>query len=290
MEPKASCDILGRPSSLSWFGEALMFRKIVCAGFLIACLDTPVFAQESDQREILSNARDILKTRSGKIRKWSSRIHPSVFFVDPKIKSLFADRYKELKQIFASQESRLSVNPVTENVQYFDLRGYGKLDEYEYEITRDPYISTLSKWRFEKESFETQSNLAVFILPRVEATYIAAVHGSSSKLLSRFSTGGNNCFFSASSINDRIVFGAAFIEAGIRDDQLESCIYEELTQLLGLLSDSPGTKYFTFDDEKGSKGTNYDIQLLMALYDKSIEIGDDPELVLEVFKNYLQNK
>jgi hypothetical protein len=108
-------------------------------------------------------------------------------------------------------------------------------------------------------------------------------------LLRQFAEGRTPCFFTLISRDDHLLAANVIIRNDL-DSELESaCIYEEVTQSLGLLNDHEGSEIFTYDNRPiGTSATDADFALLRALYDPAVQPGDQPEKVVRIFLKNIQ--
>lgn len=133
---------------------------------------------------------------------------------------------------------------------------------------------------------ELSANIFVFMVsPRLASHFITlTAWGRASTSLHRAYVQGNGpCFFSVLSNAQSIHFGTVLISPEITTEYQERCVYEELTQAMGLMNDAQDSTYFTYDNLADNKPRENDRRLLSALYDPSIVNGDEVEKVVELY-------
>lgn len=104
-----------------------------------------------------------------------------------------------------------------------------------------------------------------------------------------FANGSNPCYFSMKSKSGQIAIAEIYINSLLSAEDIDECIYEELTQAFGLVDDSQGTPYFTYDNLAGAKPGNRDWKLLKALYDPHLKPGDPVSKALELYRTLPEN-
>ena len=142
--------------------------------------------------------------------------------------------------------------------------------------------------------FETEApsvlsaNIFLFLLAKPEGTLFSALTataGNAARVRYFASNRPHGCYYQSFSRED--VLHAAIVHVNNFDDELsvQHCLYEEFMHTMGILQDSEGSPYFTFDDRPSVGGSRHlaDFALLRALYDPAIPVGSHPDAVAERF-------
>lgn len=258
-----------------------MFRNLLhffaMALIALCCLGASELSADD-----IADAVQILDARNGTIRKWSHT--PEVVIVhDRPVNQQAIDETIE----FINDETGLNIGPP----KTIDLTDSVLSDRFYRKSTFRP--KQLENGNVEvtvtiaaKEDFAAKGNLIVFMLEAPFASHmmIASGYGSGSNALERqYLRSPSHCFFEIRSNDKSIQFGRVFISSELDMKKQASCIYEELTQTMGLVDDAVGSEVFTYDNTAEDKPRDHDRRLLAALYDPSVVYGDPVAKVVVLY-------
>jgi hypothetical protein len=230
----------------------------------------------------LSDAAVIINAKANSVKKW--RYPPR--FVVVHDQPVDRDAFDEVTG-FISQATGLDV-PVP---QYVDLSG-DMLDDRFYTASRytprneGPGRMTSDLLIAGREDLLLSANIYVFVVspPLASHFMVLTAYGRSSNSLPRaYAQGTGPCYFNVLSNAESIHFGTILIAPGLDGAFTKACIYEEMVQAMGLVNDAQDSPFFTFDNLAPSKPREYDLRLLSALYDPSVQTGDAVNKVLNIY-------
>ncbi len=251
---------------------AIIFLVVFCS----LCLPWPVHADDID------DAIQIIDARQGTVRKWSHT--PSFLIVhDRKVKRAAIEE----TIAFMNSATGLGIEPA----EYLDLTGI-ELGERFYRGTsyrpkrQENGLGEVTLTIAAERDFVGKGNLVVFMMqvPYAAHLMVASGYGNGSQSLERqYFRGPEYCFFDIRSDNESIALGRIFISSELDPVTQASCIYEEFTQVLGLVADAKGSEVFTYDNEATDKPRDYDRRLIEALYHPSVVHGDPVAKVIALY-------
>ena len=230
----------------------------------------------------LSDARVILNAKNGTIKKWSHAPRFVVVHDRPVNRPAIAETIAFIKSATGLDIAEPS---------YVDLTKAG-LDERFYSSTQyDPkrgdagmYETTLSIAA--QEEIAVAGNMFVFMVAPHYASHLMVLSGfgrSSQGLERNYHASPHHCFFNVMSDSHSIQFGRIVISPEQDMAAQAACIYEEMTQSMGLMHDAHDSSYFTYDNLPDQKPREYDARLLAALYDQAVLNGDGVEKVVDIY-------
>lgn len=255
-------------------------RKLVLTVGICAFLGLGLrVAQAEDD---LSDARVILNAKNGTIKKWTHAPRFVVVHDRPVNRPAIAETIA-----FIKSATGLAIGEPA----YVDLTEAG-LDERFYSGTQyDPqrrdtgqFETTLSI-AAQKEIAVAGSMFVFMVAPRY-ASHLMVLSGfgrSSQGLERAYHASPHHCFFNVMSDSRSIQFGRIVISPEQDMAAQAACIYEEMTQSMGLMHDAHDSAYFTYDNLADEKPREYDARLLAALYDKAVRNGDGVEKVVDIY-------
>ncbi len=250
--------------------------------FILALIPIQLESQDLSQNNELRDVRSILSTRSGSVKKWAYPPEVSVLHTG-EFDSSFLNEVID----FINSNTDLGIEGVKEQKDINTIDGglFGETRLRYIKSEHDNLVTT-------KISFsdgETMSaNIFIYKLD-IALSSLFLVMSRSAKgawsLSRQFVEGNALCFFHALSLRDEIRAAHIFVRNDLSIDVERACIYEELVQAMGLLSDAPGSMHFTFDNIVAPKADPLDWKILKALYAENIEPGSDVDSVL---RNYME--
>lgn len=229
-----------------------------------------------------SDARTILDARGGTVLKWTTP--PRIVLVkdhQQEVASL-PKLLDELAEVTSMNFSDISVKSVDASTDLKDFytetslvirRTDGKID---FELTLGL-----------TEPSTVVGNFFVFVLPYEMAAHVMALTGfgqQNAALVRQYFTKRGACYFTLTSKNGRIALARIFVQPDLTTEELEACIYEEVTQAFGLPNDAKGSEFFTYDNLAVRKPRARDMRLLGALYEANIQPGDSVDAVIENYR------
>ena len=230
----------------------------------------------------LSDARVILEAKSGTIKKWAHAPQFVVVHDRPVNEAAFADTIA-----FIEAATGLGIAaPV-----FVDLAAAGLDDRFFsgtlYEPARGPtgqYRTTLSVAA--RDRIAVAGSVFVFMVAPRYASHLMVLSGfghGSQTLERAYHASPRHCFFNVMSDARSIQFGRILISPEQDMAQQATCIYEEMTQAMGLMRDAEGSAHFTYDNLAEDKPRDNDRRLLAALYHPSVLTGDGVDKVVEIY-------
>lgn len=249
----------------------------LCLGFTF-----PTIAV-AEEKPVTEQIVEIISSNRGTIRKW---------VYQPKLAVIYdGDSHRSyIDGLMAEIERKVPGFPGFSGVEYFDLNQvegnlFGKTSFIIKEVPANGSTRDFGGVIFDAEKKFVMSNIFIYIVSHetgVLFTALTARNGSGS-LIRQFAEGKTPCYFTLLSRNDELKVANIFIGADY--DKLEGCLFEELTQSLGLLRDSVGSNIFTYDNTTEIRpDKTADFTLLKALYDPAVKPGDPPEKVVEIYQ------
>lgn len=232
-----------------------------------------------------SDARAILDARNGTVLKWARP--PRIILV--KDQRVEVGSLPGLVDKLADVTSLRLAETVMKNVDAnSDLENFYSATNL---VIRQTNGSTLIELTLGlAEPWTVVGNFFVFVLPYEMAAHVMALTGFGRQnvaLNRQYFTRHGACFFSLTSKNGRILMARIFVQPDLTAEELEGCIYEEVTQAFGFPNDANGSEFFTYDNLVERKPRAKDMRLLRALYKDNISPGDSVDAVIE---NYIANE
>ena len=174
---------------------------------------------------------------------------------------------------------------------YLDLAEAGLGDPFyartRYQPERNDtgnFVTTLSVAA--QEDIAIAGSVFIFMMAPRYASHLMVLSGfgrSSQGLERAYTASPNHCFFNVMSDAQSIQFGRIVISPEQDMAQQAACIYEEMTQAMGLMQDAHDSAFFTYDNLADPKPREYDQRLLSALYHPSVVTGDAVDKVIEIY-------
>ena len=236
-------------------------------------------AQAGDE---LSDARVILDAKNGTIKKWTHAPRFVIVHDRPVNQPAIAETIAFIK----SATGLAIADPA-----YVDLTQAGLDDRFysstQYEPQRGDtghFETTLSIAA--QEEIAVAGNMFVFMVAPRYASHLMVLSGfgrSSQGLERAYHASPHHCFFNVMSDSSSIQFGRIVISPEQDMAAQAACIYEEMTQSMGLMHDAHNSSYFTYDNLADEKPRAYDQRLLAALYHPSVVTGDAVNKVLDIY-------
>jgi hypothetical protein len=251
-------------------------RQTICAAFLAAIFglfSTHTFADE------LADVATILGGRDSTIRKWNR---------SPKVAVISAGAFNEMALVETIGMINTNTNlGIDSSIEVLDLKtigdGFVGASSFLLNVDRDQAISA---GHLTLENSSVDADIFIFVVDRKTAAYLSVLTESAAgtpRLTREFSEGVSDCYFHMRSRKGEIIVSYIFINRHAPDKTIRNCLYEELTQSMGLVADADGTPFFTYDNLLESKLVNRDSTILAALYSPDIEPGDAVERVLDAY-------
>jgi hypothetical protein len=229
-----------------------------------------------------SDARTILDARSGTVLKWAKP--PKIVLVKDHLVDV--DSLPKLLEKLADVTTLSLPDFFVEKVNAdTDLENF--YTETRLEIRRIDGEAVFELTLGLAEPSTVVGNFFVFVLPYEMAAHVMALTGfgrQNAALNRQYFAKHGACFFTLSSKNGRILIARVFVQPDLSSEELEACIYEEVTQAFGLPNDANGSEFFTYDNLNDRKPRTRDMRLLGALYKANVKPGDSVDLVIENYR------
>jgi hypothetical protein len=256
----------------------------------ISLWSTNAFAEE---KPVLDQVREIVGSKKGTVLKWT---------FPPKVAVVHEGGIDRLsvEELIAQIEEDVPGFPGFQAVEYFDVRSSGDTIFGNTRIV--PSTATINSKKitsaevaidFEKGPMQIQSNILIYFTNLHAATMFGVLmsNAQANRSLRAFVEGSTPCYFNTLSRSDELQIAGIYIRNDLSQQLIDECLYEEFTQSLGLLEDSPRSSIFTYDETSEPKpDRTADIVLLRSLYDPSVRPGDSPDKVAEVFDRLYEKK
>lgn len=230
----------------------------------------------------LSDARVILNAKANTIKKWHYSPRVVVVHDRPVDNGMFASVTQFIQDTTGlplSMPDFVEVSADALGDRFYTASRYAPRQLDDERMTTDLLIAGQS-------DLQLSANIFVFMVsPRLASHFITLTGwGRASTSLPRaYVQGSGPCYFSVLSNARSIHFGTILISPEVSPDIQARCVYEELTQAMGLMNDAQDSSYFTYDNLADHKPRDYDRRLLSALYDPSVTNGDEVEKVVELY-------
>lgn len=260
----------------------LVRNMLVTVSLLLPC---DAYAQE---KPILDQVRDIVTSSEGTVRKW---------IYAPKLVVVYdrASYEDEITALVDELNTKVTGFPGIREVEYYDVNGfnnnyYGRTFFRTFVEDHDGIERTVGRLVFHSNTHTVvrEADIFLFLTDLKTGILFSEVVGTDDAAFQRLgfaeSISKTTCYMNMMSLYNELQIAWIFIN---RDDEVEllkHCIYEELTQTLGLLRDTEWSSVFTYNDRSGPiVDTSADFHLLNALYGENVSPGDSPERVVEEF-------
>jgi Protein of unknown function (DUF2927) len=253
---------------------------------LLLLLLASVQVAVAEEKSVEDQVKEIVSSERGTVRKWTFPPEVVVIFRDDANKTTIENTLEQISKEVASFPGFVSTD-------YFDLRQIGPSAVGQTSIRPvvddsegAERISAEITFKFHDGELLVKSNIFIYFTSLEEGIMFGVLSsgGTVNKSLRGFAEGETPCYFNLLSKDDRIHIANIFIRNDTDLEVVAECIYEEVTQSMGLLEDSPGSSMFSFDNRSTVKSDrSLDFVLLRSLYDHSVRPGDSPNKVLAVF-------
>jgi hypothetical protein len=230
----------------------------------------------------LRDARVILDAKNGTIKKWAHAPRFVVVHDRPVNRPAIADTIAFIKSATGLAIAEPSYVDLTE--ARLDERFYSSSHYEPQRRDSGMYETTLSIAA--QEEIAVAGSMFVFMVAPRYASHLMVLSGfgrSSQGLERNYHRSPNHCFFNVMSVSRSIQFGRIVISPEQDMAEQAACIYEEMTQSMGLMQDAHDSAYFTYDNLADEKPRGYDERLLAALYHPSVATGDAVNKVLDIY-------
>ncbi len=232
----------------------------------------------------LRDARVILNAKNGTIKKWSHAPRFVVVHDRPVNRPAISETIA-----FIRSATGLAI----EDPAYVDLTQAGLDDRFysgtQYEPTRGDGGHFETRFSIEaQQEIAVAGSMFIFMVAPHYASHLMVLSGfgrSSQGLERNYHSSPHHCFFNVMSDAKSIQFGRIVISPEQDMAAQAACIYEEMTQSMGLMQDAHDSSYFTYDNLPDEKPREYDMRLLSALYSTQVAYGDAVDKVLGIYAN-----
>ncbi|AXI45323.1 hypothetical protein C1J03_04275 [Sulfitobacter sp. SK012] len=230
----------------------------------------------------ISDATMILNAKSNTIKKW----HYSPRFVVVHDRPVDREAFADVAE-FIRDTTGLAMDPP----DFVHLASDTLADRFYTESHYAPRRTDAGRMTSDlliagHEDLNLTANVFVFMVSPPLASHLMLLTAwgrSSSNLPRAYAQGSGPCYFNVLSNADSIHFGTIVISPDIAPTMQASCIYEEMTQAMGLMNDAQNSPFFTYDNLDEDKPRTYDRRLLAALYNADVTNGDAVEKVLGIY-------
>lgn len=228
------------------------------------------------------DARTILDAKNGTIKKWSYAPRYVVVHDQPVNRDALEQTHS-----FIAAATGMALPPL----EYIDISaadlGSSFYTASRYQPARAEDGRVLATLQIAgQEDLRASANVFIYMVSPPYAAHLLMIsaYGRGSRHLERdFLNKPDHCYFSVLSDKQSIHFGLIAVSPALDMARQASCIYEEMTQSMGLMNDAEGSVAFTYDNLLEDKPRDYDQRLLTALYDPSVTNGDAVDKVLALY-------
>ena len=252
----------------------------------LACLQPSTALAEEKKKPIEDQIVEIVGSTKGTVRKWTYPPKIAVIYRDEPFRGLIDAEIELIR-------SNVPGFPGFAEVEYFDLgviqgslfgKMLFKIADSESAGKKTGLMAVFDEAN--KSVHQVSADIFIHISGIEDGVLFGAIIESSGTQQRGFAQKTGSCHYKSFSKDEAMVVGAVVIDRDNTPEILEGCIHEEITQALGLLNDSQGSEFFTYDN-KNTYPVRYenDFKLLRALYHGDVAPGDDPR---EVVENYLR--
>ena len=246
------------------FLTAIILSSI--AWFPAQAADKPTAAQLTAFFEDVVFGSEYTKKGSGEVKKWTGPLRVSLSAMTGKLLDK-PDGGKELKLAKA------------------------KPTKQQIDFVRKHLKTLIQASRVKSESAKKSGkkpNLFIKFVPRRAMHAPFLVKGAPPKLLKRLAAPGV-CYFLTAAKSGQIVWGTIVVNNALPARDMEACLLEEMTQVLGLPNDSDAIKPSIFNNRSQPTALNRTDQLLLrTLYDKRLKAGMAKDQAMAVAGQIIQ--
>lgn len=266
-------------------------RYFMCFGrawplFAIIFLSIFSLGAAAQDKPIEQQIKDILADRNGEVKKWTFKPTITVVFDSAEGSIFIEDAIEVIHREVPGFPGFLT--PVYFDIQSLDepVSGNTSIGRKSVHIDGQNTYGATVQIRSSTKDTNLVSNVFLYYtnIDRGVLFGVLSSGGYVNSSLRDYAEGITPCFVNILSMEGHIQIASIFIRNDIEAQVMNECLYEELTQSLGLLEDSPGSSIFSYDDQLAPKvDRRFDFLLLRSLYDNSVAPGDKVEKVISIF-------